>query len=157
MNISIQPPTIAVTGHIGLMYMVIEGNYELATNEILKYYLGLACITYAVEFCTITRQTLRYSVEYIHIDNYILLPLFILPLIVATCYIWGFTIMNIFSTARVLSCLISFIILYCYNRNPDRKYIIPILINYLPLCTIFLHIIVVCSTAFLVKYNNRNL
>ena len=29
MNISIQPPTIAVTGHIGLMYMVIEGNYEL--------------------------------------------------------------------------------------------------------------------------------
>ena len=71
MNIGIHYATIAVTCHIGLMYMVIEGNYDLSTLERAKYYFGLTCITYAVEFCAMARQTMRYSIEYIYNDNYI--------------------------------------------------------------------------------------
>lgn len=156
MILGIHRATIAVTCHLGLMYMVIEGNYDLTIPEQLKYYTSIACITYAVEFCAMTRQTRRYSIEYIYNENYILLPLFVLPLTVATCYIWGFSIVNLFTVARVVSCAISFIVLYCYNRITDKTYIVPILITYLPFCTIIMHIIVICGTTLLVKYHRAS-
>ena len=156
MNINIHYVTIAVTCHIGLMYMVIEGNYELSTIEIVKYYSGLACITYAVEFCATVRQTRRYSVEYIYNDNYILLPLFIVPLVLSACYIWGFTIVNLFTVARVISCILSFIVLYSYYRITDKTYLIPILITYIPISTILLHAVVIYGASRLVKYHRAS-
>lgn len=150
---SIQIATIIVVAHIATMYMVIEGNYELTTAERIKYYSGLSCITYAVEFCSLARRGNQYNIEQLYQDNYIILPLFILPVALTSLYIVGFSIANLITTTRLLTCFAAATILYSYHKN--YSFIIPMLITYLPFWTIIHHILVVCCTIILVKYHQH--
>ena len=152
MRIKFQIPTLVVASHISLMYMVIDGNYELTRYEHIKYYVGLATIVYASEFCCLARTGLGYTFERQYNDNYILLPLAVLPLAFTSMYVIGFSLVNFITKARIIASCACFIVCYLYHRN--YSFIIPVLITYIPLITIILHALTIFGTIIIVRYNN---
>ena len=151
MHIKFNIPTLVVASHIGLMYMVIEGNYDLTTSECIKYYLGLASIVYATEFCCLARNSVGYTIERQFNDTYILVPLFGVPIMLTSMYVIGFSVYNMISRARIITAILGFGGCYLYHRN--FTFIIPLVITYIPFITVMCHILIIFGTILLVRYN----
>lgn len=148
----IRLPTIIVTTHIATMYLVIDINYDITAYENAKYYTSLFIITYATEYCSRLRSGRRYIRQFQNIDNDILIPVFIVPVVFASLYAIGFSIVNLITATRVITSILSFIVLYVYHHN--FSFIIPVLITYIPFITINLHILVISSSILLVDLIN---
>ena len=134
-NSIIRPPTIIVITHISSMYLVIDGNYNITAYENVKYYIGLFIITYATEYCSRLRTGRRYISQFQNIDNYIIIPMFIVPVIFASLYAIWFSIVNLITATRVVYSILYFVFLHTCHSN--FSFIIPFQLN--PLFLILLY------------------
>ena len=152
LNNIITPHTLFVTSHITIMYLVIDGNYNITMYENIKYYTGLFMITYATEYCGRLRSGRQYIREYQNIDNSIIMPVFAIPVIFALLYTFGFSMVNLLTATRVFCCLVSFGVGYMYHKN--FSFVIPLLITYMPILTIILHILVIATSIVVLDFTN---
>ena len=151
-NSIIRPPTIIVITHISSMYLVINGNYNITAYENAKYYIGLFIITYATEYCSRLRSGTSYITQFQNIDNYIIIPMFIVPVIFASLYSIWFSIVNLITPSRIVTAIMTFIFLHTQHNN--FSFIIPVLITYIPFITIILHILVITSSILIIDFIN---
>ena len=153
MPVTLQMITLVTVAHIGTMFMVVEGNNDLTIYQEIKYYFSLFVITYSTEVFSVFWNGIQYNARWLHIMNYILMPLLVIPVIGMMLYIVGFSLANMLNRSRVIICVLLSIISYRHNRN--YSFIIPMMITYLPLFTICKHICVVFASVVFAKLSRN--
>lgn len=153
----VQLVTLVTITHLCTLFIIVDSYIDLSIYEEIIYYYSLFIICYSTELCSVFWNSHRYNAVWLHMINYILLPIFALPVSLITVYAVANSILQTMTTIRFIGGVI-YSVLH-YKKHRDHSFIVPLLISYLPLLIISKHICVLIISVVLAKswrYNTQS-